>query len=68
MYQGKCDKCGGQDPQAYVEVYTNPKPGTSGVSEFWCINCLREEKKDIQKDTVNPVTKVNTKLDKELQE
>jgi hypothetical protein len=27
-----------------------------------------EEKKDIQKDTLNPVTKVNTKLDKELQE
>lgn len=28
----------------------------------------KEEKKDIQKDTLNPVTKVNTKLDKELQE
>jgi hypothetical protein len=27
-----------------------------------------EKKKDIQKDTLNPVTKVNTKLDKELQE
>jgi hypothetical protein len=27
-----------------------------------------ENKKDIQKDTLNPVTKVNTKLDKELQE
>jgi hypothetical protein len=26
------------------------------------------EKKEIQKDTLNPVTKVNTKLDKELQE
>jgi hypothetical protein len=25
-------------------------------------------KKDIQKDTLEPVTKVNTKLDKELQE
>ena len=28
----------------------------------------KKEKKDIQKDTLNPVTKVNTKLDKELQE
>jgi hypothetical protein len=28
----------------------------------------KEEKKDVQKDTLNPVTKVNTKLDKELQE
>ena len=28
----------------------------------------KENKKDIQKDTLNPVTKVNTKLDKELQE
>ena len=28
----------------------------------------KEKKKDIQKDTLNPVTKVNTKLDKELQE
>lgn len=26
------------------------------------------KKKDIQKDTLEPVTKVNTKLDKELQE
>jgi hypothetical protein len=28
----------------------------------------KEKKKDIQKDTLNPVTKVNTKLDKELQD
>ena len=28
----------------------------------------KKEKKDIQKDTLNPVIKVNTKLDKELQE
>jgi len=28
----------------------------------------KENKKDIQKDTLNPVTKVNTKLDRELQE
>lgn len=28
----------------------------------------KEKKRDIQKDTLNPVTKVNTKLDKELQE
>ena len=28
----------------------------------------KEKKKDIQKDTLNPVTKVKTKLDKELQE
>jgi hypothetical protein len=28
----------------------------------------KENRKDIQKDTLNPVTKVNTKLDKELQE
>ncbi|HZB79649.1 MAG TPA: hypothetical protein VE264_00055 [Nitrososphaera sp.] len=28
----------------------------------------KENKKDIQKDTLQPVTKVNTKLDKELQE
>jgi hypothetical protein len=27
-----------------------------------------KNKKDIQKDTLQPVTKVNTKLDKELQE
>ena len=27
-----------------------------------------EEKKDIQKDTLQPITKVNSKLDKELQE
>ena len=26
------------------------------------------EEKDIQKETLNPVTKVNSKLDKELQE
>jgi hypothetical protein len=29
---------------------------------------VQKKKKDIQKDTLNPVTKVNTKLDKELQE
>ena len=29
---------------------------------------MEVKKKDIQKDTLNPVTKVNTKLDKELQE
>jgi hypothetical protein len=29
---------------------------------------MEEKKKDIQKDTLKPVTKVNTKLDKELQE
>jgi hypothetical protein len=29
---------------------------------------VEKNKKDIQKDTLNPVTKVNTKLDKELQE
>ncbi len=28
----------------------------------------KENKEDIQKDTLQPVTKVNTKLDKELQE
>jgi hypothetical protein len=28
----------------------------------------KEKKNDIQKDTLEPVTKVNTKLDKELQE
>ena len=28
----------------------------------------KERKKDIQKHTLNPITKVNTKLDKELQE
>jgi hypothetical protein len=28
----------------------------------------KEKMKDIQKDTLEPVTKVNTKLDKELQE
>ena len=28
----------------------------------------KKEKKDLQKDTLNPVTRVNTKLDKELQE
>lgn len=27
-----------------------------------------EKKKDIQKDTLQPITKVNSKLDKELQE
>lgn len=27
-----------------------------------------KKKKDIQKDTLKPVTKVNSKLDKELQE
>jgi hypothetical protein len=29
---------------------------------------MEEKKKDIQKDTLKPVTKVNSKLDKELQE
>ena len=29
---------------------------------------VEKNKKDIQKDTLNPVTKVNTKLDKELQD
>jgi hypothetical protein len=29
---------------------------------------VEKNKKDIQKDTLNPVTKFNTKLDKELQE
>jgi hypothetical protein len=28
----------------------------------------KEEKKDIPKDTLQPITKVNSKLDKELQE
>jgi hypothetical protein len=28
----------------------------------------KKKKKDIQKDTLKPVTKVNSKLDKELQE
>jgi hypothetical protein len=28
----------------------------------------KENKKDIQKDTLQPITKVNSKLDKELQE
>jgi hypothetical protein len=28
----------------------------------------KEEKKNIQKDTLQPITKVNSKLDKELQE
>jgi hypothetical protein len=28
----------------------------------------KENKKDIQKDTLQPITKVNTKLDKEMQE
>jgi hypothetical protein len=28
----------------------------------------KENKKDIQKDTLQPITKVKTKLDKELQE
>ena len=29
---------------------------------------MEEKKKDIQKDTLKPITKVNSKLDKELQE
>jgi hypothetical protein len=29
---------------------------------------MGEKKKDIQKDTLKPVTKVNSQLDKELQE
>jgi hypothetical protein len=29
---------------------------------------MEEKKKDIQKDTLKPVTKVNSQLDKELQE
>ena len=29
---------------------------------------VQKNKKDIQKDILNPVTKANTKLDKELQE
>jgi hypothetical protein len=29
---------------------------------------MKGKKKDIQKDILQPVTKVNTKLDKELQE
>ncbi len=29
---------------------------------------MAEKKKDIQKDTLEPITKVNSKLDKELQE
>jgi hypothetical protein len=29
---------------------------------------MKEKKKDIQKETLKPVTKVNSKLDKELQE
>ena len=29
---------------------------------------MEEKKKDIQKDTLKPVTKVNSKLDRELQE
>jgi hypothetical protein len=29
---------------------------------------MEEKKKDIQKETLKPVTKVNSKLDKELQE
>jgi hypothetical protein len=34
-----------------------------GVKEY-----MEEKKKDIQKDTLKPVTKVNSQLDKELQE
>ena len=29
---------------------------------------MEEKKKDLQKDTLKPITKVNSKLDKELQE
>ncbi len=29
---------------------------------------MEEKKKDIQKDTLKPITRVNSKLDKELQE
>ena len=29
---------------------------------------MEEKKKDIQKDSLKPITKVNSKLDKELQE
>ena len=29
---------------------------------------MEEKKKDIQKETLEPITKVNSKLDKELQE
>jgi len=29
---------------------------------------MEEKKKDLQKDSLKPITKVNSKLDKELQE
>ena len=38
------------------------------IDEFSERAYMEEKKKDIQKDTLKPITKVNSKLDKELQE
>lgn len=38
------------------------------IQESVSVRVMEEKKKDIQKETLKPVTKVNSKLDKELQE
>jgi hypothetical protein len=43
LYNEKCDKCGKQRPEYFVQV-NKTTTGSSGVvveTQFWCLKCIR---------------------------
>ena len=43
LYNEKCDKCGKERPQFFVQVNktTTSSGGVVVETQFWCLDCLR---------------------------
>mgnify|MGYP003577450541 CR=1 FL=1 len=39
---GKCENCGKNQPEIYVEIMKEENNGNESTREYWCIGCMHE--------------------------
>lgn len=40
-YRGKCDKCGQEGPEFFVQVNKTSAGDSGSETQFWCLECVR---------------------------
>ena len=41
-YGGKCDNCGKNHPEIYVEIMRDNNNNNESTREYWCLECMHE--------------------------
>lgn len=42
IYSEKCDNCGKNNPEIYVEIMKENNNNNESTEEYWCLECMHE--------------------------